>query len=93
MHHVLFGRGNQEEPSFEINDCSLTYCVFLRNSLILSIVIVGGTQGCQSMERAWLALTLHQSALFTGIRSTFSIAFSLGAQETRGATPPFKLVI
>lgn len=49
IHHVIFGRGNQEEPSF--NDCSLTYCVFLRNSLILRTVIVGGTQGCQSMER------------------------------------------
>lgn len=92
MHQVIFGRGNEEEPSF--NGCSLTYCVFLRNSLILDIVIVGVIQGCQGIERSWLAHTFYHSGLCSqAFHSAFSFAFSLDTQETRGAIPSFKLII
>lgn len=48
MHHMILGKISEEEPSF--NDCSMTYFEFLCNWVILNSIIIGSTQGCQSME-------------------------------------------
>lgn len=85
-------KSSEEEQSF--NECRLTYCAFLLNSLIPNSVIVGITQDCQSMQRPWLALILHCSAQFTGISTAlFSVAFSLVPRKSWGAILPFKLII
>lgn len=77
-----FGGGNREELSF--NDLSLTHCLLLCNSLILSSVIVGSIEICRSMEEGWLALTLHFTPV-TGVWPAADFSVLISNTETWGS--------